>query len=120
MTVAAYFYLLNREDRNDSKALYMDGPHGHLLTDHPPAIGDLINLRGSTVDPDDDENMLKFSGSFRVLDRRWSPASYGSQVWPYGERQTGPEWLDIMVEPAAEFFAHGPTTSEQASAPDLS
>lgn len=107
MTVRVHFYLLNRENRYDSKALYMDGPHGQLLTDHPPAVGDLIDLRGTTADPADPENSVRFDGAYRVIDRAWRPASYGSPTWPFGERQTGPEWLDVMVEPAAEFFALG-------------
>jgi hypothetical protein len=106
MTVRLHFYILNEADRNDSRSLRV-GDQGQLITDHPPAIGDLINLDGQTTDPaaNDDDAAVKVSGSFRVIDRRWLPASFGSTAWPYGERQTGHEWLDVMLVPAPEFFA---------------
>lgn len=104
MTVRCHFYLLNRIDRADSTALYVGG-QGYLLTDHPPIIGDLAYLSGHTPDPGDPEGpALGAGGAYRVVDRAWAPAAYGSQSWSYGERQTEPERLDVMLEPAGGLF----------------
>lgn len=98
MSVACHFSILNRDDPGNSHRLYI-GNDGPLITDHPPVVGDTISLSGKTIDPDDEDQMIRVLGTFTVLLRRWMPASYGSQVWPYGERQSGHEWLELMIEP---------------------
>lgn len=62
---------------------------------YPPAVGDLITLwdrRG----PQPEGGPI-----FRVTDRLWSHASWGSANWPYGKNEPseGP-MVDIIVEPA--------------------
>lgn len=99
MAARCSFYVLNREDPDDSQAIYPKTPSGGLILDHPPAVGDLIWLSGISYRTDDEGEDV--SGCWRVLARSWSPAVYGSQAWPAGtERETGPVWLDLMVEPA--------------------
>lgn len=101
MTARVHFYVLNERDRETSASLHVGG-QGYLVTDHPPAIGDMICINGLMADPaDEDGEMVKVAGNYRVVDRRWMPASYGSVTWPYGERQDGPEWLDVMLAPEA-------------------
>lgn len=105
MSVGVHFYILDGTDRENSRTLSV-GPLGYLVTDHPPTVGDTICLSGHTANPVNEEReMVKVIGTYRVLDRRWTPASYGSMSWPYGERQSGHEFLDVMLAPAPEFFA---------------
>jgi hypothetical protein len=99
VSASCHFHILNRADPEDSHGLYVDGPSSGFLTDHPPAVGDLIHLSGHTSNPNDDENMLKVSATYRVLARRWMPAGYGSVAWPYGKEQpVGPVMIDYMIE----------------------
>ena len=105
MSVCAHFYILNEADRSNSRSLSV-GSLGCLVTDYPPVIGDMISVSGRMANPDDEEGaMVQVVGNYRVLDRRWMPASYGSMSWPYGERASGHEWLDVMLTPVPEFFA---------------
>jgi len=73
---------------------------GFIPVEHPPAVGDLINLydrsRAARKLPP-----LEGGPVFRVLARLWVHSSWGSADWPYGEREprSGP-LLDIIVEPA--------------------
>lgn len=66
------------------------GGGGSLDTPHPPMAGDLIWLQ-----PDRSPG-----GCYRVIERAWQHAAYGSANWPFGVRRTavGPI-LTIVVEP---------------------
>lgn len=70
----------------------LDSPRfdGMLETFFPPAIGDLITLSHLAAG---------VGGAYRVVDRHWRQASYGSNLWPIGEPQptVGP-WLTVVVE----------------------
>lgn len=72
-------------DRYTYETVNINGPRGagRLSLRVPPVAGDLIHLPG---------------GPFRVLERAWSHAAYGSVAWPYGatEPKEGP-MLDIIV-----------------------
>ena len=72
----------------------------HVAMQYPPAVGDLITLWDSdrhrrALPP------LEGGPAFRVVDRMWAHAGYGSVTWPYGQRESseGP-LMDIIVEPA--------------------
>lgn len=104
MTVRVHFYVLNEANRDDSRSLHV-GAGGSLITEHPPAIGDMLMISGYMAGSDDDERATgKVYGNYRVVDRRWSPADYGSIAWPHGEREEGPVGLDVMLAPTPEFF----------------
>jgi hypothetical protein len=77
----------------------------HTPMDCPPAIGDLIILY-DTDRPRRQLPPLKGGPVFRVVDRLWSHAMYGSVTWPYGktEPSEGP-LLDIIVEPSEGVYA---------------
>jgi hypothetical protein len=65
-----------------------------LITFHPPAAGDLIFLFDAVT---------RRGGLYRVFDRAWHHASYGSPAWGSvlnGLPATGPG-LDVYVEDAA-------------------
>jgi hypothetical protein len=73
------------------------GPNGDLPTTYPPAIGDLISLKGGMYD------VLK-GGMYEVVARQWMHASLGSFDWPYGpEPKVGP-MLNLIVVPAVGVF----------------
>ncbi len=69
---------------------------GRLPTPHPPLPGDLVFLWDTTE---------KKGGQFRVIERAWSHASWGSVNWPHSETMPvhGPS-LDIIVEAADGLF----------------
>lgn len=75
-----------------------DIPHpegsGYVPLECPPLPGDLISLRDRAEDPER-------RGIFRVMERAWTHASWGSADFPYGQREpsSGP-LLDIIVAPA--------------------
>lgn len=80
-----------------------------LPTPHPPLAGDLISL----YDVD-----THAGGQYRVIERAWSHASYGSVHWPYGEplAAVGPT-LDIIVVPdAGPFRDEAPAEEETVRA----
>lgn len=66
----------------------LDLPAGEvrLSLDHPPAVGDLVDLPG---------------GVYRVAERAWRYSQYGSGDWPRLERhaKVGP-MLDLIVDRA--------------------
>lgn len=100
MTVCCWFYI--RHDGADPERLYVAGFEGgsNWLTDHPPVVGDLIRLFG-TVSVGEDEPERKVGGVWRVVEREWMPASYGSVNWPYGQpQQVAPLMLAVSIEPA--------------------
>ncbi len=67
-----------------------------LRTAHPPLPGDLIFLWDS---------YKKEGGMFRVIERAWHHAGWGSMVWPYTEMlPTEGPGADIIVEPAEGLF----------------
>lgn len=70
----------------------LDSPRfdGMLETFFPPVIGDLITLS---------DRQAGVGGAYRVVDRHWRNASYGSTNWPIQEPQpiVGP-WLTVVVE----------------------
>lgn len=104
MTVRCSFFVLNREDPENSHSISLKTQTGGLILEHPPAVGDLIWLSGTVYQTDEEGEDV--SGCWRVLTRAWSPAAYGSQAWPLGAaRETGPVWLDLMVEPSKGLFA---------------
>lgn len=71
---------------------------------HPPAIGDLIGLAGNTKPT---------RGVFRVIDRSWFHADYGSASWPFGNAEPvdGP-LLDLIVVPADGLFVNEAPSEE--------
>ena len=75
-----------------------------LRTTHPPLTGDLISLWDSYTQK---------GGQFRVIDRAWHHAAWGSTIWPYTEilPTDGPR-VDIIIE-----AAEGPF-SDAAPVPD--
>lgn len=79
-----------------------DGPFGdgHLRTFHPPAVGD--RFHGGQVNA---PNGWAEMGEFRVIDRRWSWAQYGSQNWPYGPRPSTGPLLELICERTEGLFA---------------
>lgn len=70
-------------------------PGGGSIPMEPPLIGDLISLWG------DMRTQPEGGPVFRVIDRCWMHASWGSGTWPYGaaEPSEGP-LMDIILEPA--------------------
>lgn len=62
--------------------------------EHPPAVGDLISLWSR-------QGNMEGGPVFRVIERMWNHATYGSTNWPVAEQMpiVGPI-LDIIVEPA--------------------
>jgi hypothetical protein len=69
---------------------------GLVELEHPPVIGDLIYLRDTETET---------SGAYRVVDRAWSHAAYGSPAWPAAQaRPTNGPWVDIVLEPALGVF----------------
>ena len=78
---------------------------GFIPLEYPPAPGDLITLWDSNRAR---RGLPQPEGGpvFRVLERLWSHASFGSVTFPYGEREPleGP-LTDIIVEPAASPWA---------------
>lgn len=78
--------------------MWLEGPTGggYLCTEHPPAVGDTIRLY---------DRLTKSGGVFRVVERSWNHASYGSTYWPHAEDRprVGP-LLEIVVEQAEGLF----------------
>lgn len=79
------------------ESVVMNTPTSYLVTENPPAIGDLIFLSGKGQDD--------IQGYFEVVGRSWLHSSWGSVNWPYGkpESQVGP-MLDLIVEPSPGLF----------------
>lgn len=80
---------------------------GMLPTCHPPLPGDLISLYDS---------LTHAGGTYRVIERAWLHAGYGSTNWPVLEPLPieGP-MLDIIVEAAdGPFRDQAPEPSEDA------
>lgn len=78
---------------------------GVLRTPYPPAVGDLITLY---------DRLRKAGGTYRVIERAWSHASFGSTNWPLGlkDAHVGP-MLDVVVEPTVgPFVNEAPFESE--------
>lgn len=75
--------------------------NGDISLIHPPLIGDLIYLPG---------------GMFRVVDRCWMHASYGSTYWPYmsPHATVGPR-LEVVVEQAEGLYVHEAESSEETA-----
>jgi hypothetical protein len=76
--------------------VYLDGWYGDgmLYTRTPPAVGDLIQLWDRSEDGP--------RGLFRVLERDWNHAMYGSSGWRRGQpAPTHGPLLTITVEEAA-------------------
>jgi hypothetical protein len=74
------------------RAILISNPEsGGILTIHPPAIGDLIGLW---------DQFRKEGGTYRVIERCWQHAGWGSISWPYTENRpiVGPA-LDVIVIP---------------------
>lgn len=57
----------------DSIALANPRGDGHLLTPHPPVVGDHIHLWDVSTDS---------GGTFEVIARRWLHTSFGATDWP--------------------------------------
>lgn len=79
---------------------------GSLPVRHPPGVGDLIWLWDSTA---------KAAGVYRVMERFWMHAQYGSMVWRMGHAlpSQGPE-LTMLVEPADGLFVDQVLRPEEA------
>lgn len=104
MSAECNFYILNREDPDESHSLWVDGhATGSLILDDPPAVGDLIALSGRTETSEGPT--VAVTGMWRVLARQWSPPAFGSPVWRTGDRPTAPIWLDVMLEQVEGMFA---------------
>jgi hypothetical protein len=80
-------------------------PDGFVPFLMPPAVGDTLLLWTPKwrLEPGANE-----CGQYRVIERDWTYADYGSAAWPYGERapKSGPR-LTIIVE-----LADGPFRNE--------
>lgn len=72
------------------------GDSGRLVTPHPPMVGDQIWLN-------DSNNTL--TGQYKVIERDWAHAAYGSGNWPLGSPhpKVGPS-LHIIVVPGEGLF----------------
>jgi hypothetical protein len=84
------------------ETLYFQSRQGNTILplEYPPAVGDLIVLQLQPAPA------YQAGGPvFRVLERMWVHAMYGSPDWRYGEDgpRTGP-LLDIIVEPAEGLY----------------
>ncbi|WP_019059995.1 hypothetical protein [Streptomyces prunicolor] len=80
----------------------------HMVTGHPPLVGDLIYLR---------DMVKERGGQFRVIDRSWLHSSWGSTSWPYDQpaSSVGP-LLDIVVEATeGPFVNEVPGVEEESS-----
>jgi hypothetical protein len=80
----------------------VDGPSDrfpHLYTTHPPVVGDLITLTYVVQG-------LRSVGTYRVVERSWLHAAYGSVAWPRDQvRPVEPTALHLIVEEADRPFA---------------
>lgn len=109
--VRCHFYIRTRADGGWRYTSVHTGlnatSESHLATTHPPAVGDQITL----YDP-----ITKAGGVYRVLERAWSHAEYGSADWPYLQAmpQAGPS-LEIIVEPARGLFRDEAPEPEEPS-----
>ena len=76
----------------------------HVPMAYPPAPGDLITLWDSGRHRRG-QPPLEGGPVFRVVDRMWSHAGYGSVTWPYGKSEPaeGP-LVDIIVESAESVY----------------
>jgi hypothetical protein len=82
---------------------------------NPPDIGDTVGLWKPDwrVEPKPPHP----HGVYRVIERDWSYASYGSGAWPYGEPapKVGP-MLTLIVEPAeGPYRNEAPADEEETS-----
>jgi hypothetical protein len=93
--------------------LYFQSYYGNtfLPLAHPPAVGDLIVLQ-----PQPAPAYQAGGPVFRVLERMWTHAMYGSPDWPYGDDRprTGP-LLDIIVEQADGLYRDEAVAEEEVS-----
>lgn len=83
---------------------------GLLPTPNPPAVGDLILLSDS---------FRRTGGMFRVIERAWLHAQFGSADWPYtsAHAQNGPT-LEVIVEPTEGPFVNvAPSGDEEVTEP---
>lgn len=81
----------------------LDAPSGGLYPmEYPPLVGDLILL------PEKRTGAANLEGGpvFRVIERMWSHAQYGSPYWPYSRPVPvhGPS-LEIVVVPHEGIYA---------------
>jgi hypothetical protein len=82
------------------------GNGGSLVTPHPPAVSDLIWLNdGEGHHP---------GGNYRVIERAWQHAAYGSANWPLGTKRTtvGPILTIILEADAGPFRDEAPGSEE--------
>ena len=78
---------------------------GCLLTFTPPAVGDHILLTADRPA----EGLDVISGLFKVYDRMWHPAGWGSTHWSHGSNsrmQTEPLWLELFVDAAPGLYVN--------------
>jgi hypothetical protein len=102
-TVACVFH--ERVPASDTtshyRRIWLANPDGDgvLRTPHPPAVGDTIFLfdRGGTETGP--------RGQFRVVERGWDHASYGSTYWPVlmADPTQGPRLTVIVVADEGPF-----------------
>lgn len=101
MSVRCHFYVRTQVNlgsgyRYHSIAVREPAGAGPVLLAEALAMGDLVSLR--------DEN-TQVVGSYRVIERSWLHASYGSYDWPYNAPMaTTPPMLDLIVVEAEGVF----------------
>lgn len=102
MSAECHFYIINRDNPEESRALWIaNNGSGWLRLDEPPVVGDLIYLHGETTDPADasGETSIRASGVWRVLARCWFlcalclEAKPADQAWTDAEGQKWDECL---------------------------
>lgn len=80
----------------------VDGPSSrshYLYTTQPPVVGDLITLTYKVQG-------YPALGTYRVVERSWLYAAYGSSSWPRDQvRPVEPTMLQLIVEEAVGPFA---------------
>ncbi len=78
-------------------------PNSRWTFSIPPMPGDLIHVTKTVYldddAPDDAERPLPEFGTYRVVERCFGPAAYGSPAWPYVKAPPAC-WVDIIVERA--------------------
>jgi hypothetical protein len=100
--VSCHFHVRTcaQDGQHHYRHLIPECPYEGWVTDHPPAVDDLISLTGRIAGGAGDVHC------YRVIDRMWMYPEYGSMSWPLGEPapRHGPD-LTVILERAQGPFA---------------